>query len=127
MSKELFDRGLQIRKDVLGKDYVEKALAAATDFTMPLHELVTEYCWGHVWGRDGLSRRDRSLLNMGMIAALNRPGELKIHVKAALKNGLRKEEIREAFLQVAVYCGVPAAVDAFRTAQEAFAELEKAG
>lgn len=125
MSKELFDRGLQIRKDVLGKEYVEAALAAATDFNMPLHELVTEYCWGFVWGRAGLSRRDRSLLNMGMVAALNRPAELKIHVKAALKNGLKKDEIREAFLQVAIYCGVPAAVDAFRAAQEAFAEVEK--
>ena len=123
MSQELFDRGLKIRKDVLGKEYVEKALAAATDFNRPLHELVTEYCWGWVWGRDGLSRRDRSLLNMGMVAALNRPAELKIHVKAALKNGLTKEEIREAFLQVAIYCGVPAAVDAFGTAQEAFNEL----
>lgn len=126
MGNELFDRGLKIRKDVLGKEYVEKALAAADDFTMPLHELVTEYCWGWIWGRKGLSMRDRSLLNLGMVAALNRPGELKIHVKGALTNGVTKEEIREAFLQVAIYCGVPASVDAFRIAREAFAEYEKA-
>lgn len=127
MNKELFERGLEIRKAVLGAAHVEKSLATADDFNMPMQELATEYCWGYVWGREGLSRRDRSLLNLGMIAALNRPNELRIHVKGALKNGLSKSEIREVLLQVAIYCGVPAGVDSFRIANEAFAELEKAG
>jgi 4-carboxymuconolactone decarboxylase len=127
MNKELFERGLEIRKAVLGAAHVERSLATADDFNMPMQELATEYCWGYVWGREGLSRRDRSLLNLGMIAALNRPNELRIHVKGALKNGLSKTEIREALLQVAIYCGVPAGVDSFRIANEAFAELEKAG
>ena len=124
MNQELFDRGLAIRKAVLGNDYVERALASADAFTRPLQELVTEYCWGAVWGREGLKRRDRSLLNLAMISILNRPHELKIHVKGALKNGLSRDEIMETFLQVAIYAGVPAAVDSFRIAREAFAELE---
>ena len=124
MNQELFDRGLAIRKAVLGNEYVERALASADAFTRPLQELVTEYCWGAVWGREGLKRRDRSLLNLAMISILNRPHELKIHVKGALKNGLSRDEIMETFLQVAIYAGVPAAVDSFRIAREAFAELE---
>ena len=87
-----------------------------------MQELVTEYCWGAVWGREGLSRKTRSLLNLAMISALNRPNELKAHVKGALRNGVTKDEIREVFLQVAIYCGVPAAVDSFRVARETFAE-----
>jgi 4-carboxymuconolactone decarboxylase len=124
MNQELFDRGLAIRKAVLGNEYVERALASADAFTKPLQELVTEYCWGAVWGREGLKRRDRSLLNLAMIGILNRPHELKIHVKGALKNGLSRDEIMETFLQVAIYAGVPAAVDSFRIAREAFAELD---
>jgi len=124
MNQELFDRGLAIRKAVLGNEYVERALASPDAFTRPLQELVTEYCWGAVWGREGLKRRDRSLLNLAMISILNRPHELKIHVKGALKNGLSRDEIMETFLQVAIYAGVPAAVDSFRIAREAFAELE---
>jgi len=126
MSDELFDKGLAIRRAVLGKDYVDKALAAADDFTMPMQRLVTEACWGAVWGRDGLDRRTRSLLNLAMISALNRPHELKLHVAGALNNGVTREEIREVFLQVAVYCGMPAAIDAFRVAREVFAEKDKA-
>lgn len=125
MSKEVFERGLEIRKSVLGADYVEKSFAAADDFNRPMQELVTEYCWGAVWGREGLPKKTRSIINLAMISALNRPHELKIHVKGALKNGVTKEEIREVFLQVAIYCGVPAGVDSFRIAREAFAELEK--
>ncbi len=121
---ELYDRGLAIRKAVLGNDYVERALASADAFTGPLQDLVTEDCWGAVWGREGLSRRDRSLLNLAMIGTLNRPHELKVHVKGALRNGVKREEIMETFLQVAIYAGVPAAVDSFRIAREAFAELE---
>jgi 4-carboxymuconolactone decarboxylase len=124
MSKEVFDRGLAIRKDVLGKEFVENSLATADEFNMPMQELTTEYCWGAVWGRDGLPRKTRSMLNLAMISALNRPHELKMHVKGALRNGVSKDEIREVFLQVAIYCGIPAGVDAFRIAREAFAELD---
>jgi 4-carboxymuconolactone decarboxylase len=124
MSKEVFERGLSIRKDTLGKEFVENSFAKADDFNMPMQELVTEYCWGAVWGRDGLPRKTRSMLNLAMISALNRPHELKMHVKGALKNGVTKDEIREIFLQVAIYAGVPAGVDSFRIAREAFAEVE---
>lgn len=124
MSNELFERGLAIRKAVLGNDYVERSLAAADDFSRPIQELSTEYCWGRVWSRPGLERRDRSLINLGMIAALNRPHELKLHVKAALTNGVTREEISEVFLQVAVYCGIPAGIDSVRIAHEAFAEVD---
>ena len=124
MIKELFDKGLKIRKEVLGKQYVEKALAAADEFSMPLQEMATETCWGYIWGRDGLPRRDRSIINLAMISVLNRPHELRTHVKAALRNGLSKKEIAEVFLQVGCYAGIPAAVDSFRIAKEAFAEYE---
>ena len=126
MNKELFDKGLEIRKSVLGKEFVENSIKNADDFNMPMQELVTEYCWGYVWGRPGLDKRTRSFLNLGMIAALNRPHELKIHVQGALRNGLTRQEIMEVFLQVAIYCGVPAGVDSFRIAREAFAEYDKA-
>ena len=124
MSNEVFERGLSIRKDTLGKEFVENSFANADDFNMPMQELVTEYCWGAVWGREGLSRKTRSMLNLAMISALNRPHELKMHVKGALKNGVTKDEIREIFMQVAIYAGVPAGVDSFRIAREAFAEAE---
>jgi len=125
LDRETYERGLQIRSDVLGAEYVERALAGADDFTGPLQDLVTEYCWGAVWGRDELPRKTRSMLNLAMIAVLNRPNELRMHVKAALTNGVTREEIREIFLQVAIYGGVPAAVDSFRIAREAFAELDR--
>jgi 4-carboxymuconolactone decarboxylase len=125
MNKEIFDRGLAIRKKVLGADFVEKSLATADDFNMPMQELTTEYCWGAVWGREGLSHKTRSMLNLAMISCLNRPHELKMHVKGALKNGVTKDEIREVFLQVAIYAGIPAGVDSFRIAREAFTEVEK--
>lgn len=118
MSKETFERGLEIRKAVLGEDYVNQALASADELSMPLQQLVTEYCWGTVWAREGLERKTRSLINLGMIAALNRPHELKLHVRGALNNGCSKEEIVEAILQIAIYCGVPAAIDAMRIARE---------
>ena len=126
MSKEVFERGLSIRKAVLGEEYVEKSLATADEFNMPLQELVTEYCWGAVWGREELPRKVRSMLNLAMLSCLNRPHELRIHVRGALRNGVTKEEIREVLLQVAIYAGVPAAVDSFRTAREVLAEEEKA-
>ena len=124
MSVSKYDQGLALRKDVLGAEYVERSLAAADDVSRPMQELSTEYCWGHVWSRPGLARRDRSLLNIGMISALNRPHELKLHIKAALTNGLSREEISEALLQVAVYCGMPAGLDSVRIAREAFGEVD---
>ncbi|MBS7543097.1 4-carboxymuconolactone decarboxylase [Ancylobacter oerskovii] len=122
MTDDLFEKGLEIRRAVVGAAYVDKSLAEMDEFTRPLQELVTKYCWGEVWGREGLARRERSILNIGMIAALNRPHELKLHVRGALNNGLSREEIRELLLQVAIYCGVPAALDSFRVAREVFAE-----
>ena len=124
MDKEMFEKGLKIRRAVLGAEYVDKAIATANDFNRPLQELVTQYCWGEVWGRPGLDRKTRSLLNLAMISALNRPHEVKMHIKGALNNGVTKDEIKEVFLQVAIYCGVPAAVDSFRLAKEVFEELE---
>ncbi|CAN5448941.1 carboxymuconolactone decarboxylase family protein [soil metagenome] len=122
MDEKTYARGLEIRKAVVGADYVERSLANADDFTRPLQELVTQYCWGEVWSRDGIDRRARSILNIGMLIALNRPQELKLHVKGALTNGLTSDEIRELVLQAAIYCGVPAALDASRVAREAIRE-----
>ena len=123
MNPDLFDQGLETRRAVLGAEYVDAAIAGADDFNRPLQELVTQYCWGDVWNRPGLDRRTRSMLNLAMLTALNRPHELKLHVKGALNNGVSKEEIREVLLQTAIYCGVPAAVDSFRNAREVFKEL----
>lgn len=122
MSEDLYQQGLKIRKAVLGEDYVNRALAAANSFNAPLQELVTEYCWGKVWGRPGLELKQRSLLNLAMISILNRPHELKAHIRGALTNGVSTQEICEVFLQVAIYAGVPAAVDSFRIANEYFKE-----
>ena len=124
MRSELFEKGLAVRKEVLGKDYVENSLKSADDFTMVMQEYSTEACWGMVWTRPGLPRKTRSLINIAMISALNRPHELKLHVKSAFNNGVTKEEIKEALLHVATYCGVPAGIDSFRIAREAFAEME---
>ncbi|WP_312735364.1 4-carboxymuconolactone decarboxylase [Stenotrophomonas sp.] len=124
MSDSRFEKGLPIRRHVLGDEYVDRALAQADAFSQPLQELVTEYCWGTVWARSDLALAERSLINLAMISALNRPHELKIHVKGALRNGVSREKIREVLLQVAIYCGVPAAVDSFRVAREAIAEFD---
>lgn len=126
MDQKTFERGREIRSSVLGKEFVDNAFKTADDFNRPLQELVTEYCWGAIWGREELPRKTRSMLNLAMISALNRPHELKAHIKGALANGVTKVEIREVLLQVAIYCGVPAAVDSFRIAREAFAELDGA-
>jgi 4-carboxymuconolactone decarboxylase len=119
-----FKRGLDTRRQVLGSSYVDASLSKATEFNWPMQELVTEYCWDAVWNRPGLDRKQRSILNLGMISALNRPHELKLHVRGALNNGLTKDEIREIFMQVSIYCGVPAAIDSFRLAQEVFDEMK---
>ena len=124
MDQELFDAGLALRKKVVGAEYVDRSMAAADDLTQAFQELVTEYCWGAVWMRDGLAHRDRSLLNLGMLTALGKPNELKLHIRGALTNGVTREEISEVFLQTAIYCGVPAALEAFRIAREVFAELD---
>jgi 4-carboxymuconolactone decarboxylase len=123
---DMYEKGLAIRKAVLGAEYVEKSIAGADDFGRPLQQLVTQYCWGEIWGNPTLARRDRSLINIALLSSLNRPHELKLHVKGALKNGVTREEIREVLLQVAVYCGVPAGIDATRTAREAFGEVDAA-
>jgi 4-carboxymuconolactone decarboxylase len=120
---QAFERGLKTRREVLGSDYVDGSLKRADDFDMPMQRLTTEFCWDGIWNRPGLDRRTRSMLNLAMITALNRPHELKLHVRGAISNGLTKTEIQEVFLQTAIYCGVPAAIDAFRTAKEVFKEL----
>lgn len=122
MATDLFEKGLDVRRAVLGKDFVDKSIGDADDFTRPLQELVTEYCWGRIWTRPGLSRKTRSLINLAMLTALNRPHEVKLHLRGALNNGCSKEEIMEVFLQTAIYCGIPAAVDSFRIAKEFFQE-----
>ena len=123
MDKKTFDKGVEVRTAVLGQQYVDNALKNVDDFNRPFQELVTEYCWGAVWGRDELPRKTRSMLNIAMIAVLNRPHELKLHIKGALTNGVSKDEIREAFLQVAVYCGMPAGLSSFKIAKQVFKEM----
>jgi len=117
-----FEDGLEVRREVLGADHVDRSLARASAFARPMQELVTEYCWGAVWARPGLDRRTRSLLNLAMLTALDRPHELRIHLRGALTNGVSAAEIQEVLLQAAIYCGVPAAMDAFRVAEEILAE-----
>ncbi|MGE3144959.1 MAG: carboxymuconolactone decarboxylase family protein [Pseudorhodoplanes sp.] len=127
MDKAMYERGLAIRTAVLGKDYVDAAIKGADDFNKPMQDLVTEYCWGAVWGREGLPRKTRSMLNLAMISILNRPHELRAHIRGALTNGVTKAEIAEVFLQVAIYAGVPAAIDSFRLAREVFKEMDAKG
>ncbi|MGQ2996953.1 MULTISPECIES: carboxymuconolactone decarboxylase family protein [unclassified Variovorax] len=121
-----FQRGLATRKAVLGAEYVEKSIAEADDFSWPMQQLTTEYCWDEIWNRPGLDRRSRSLLNLGMISALNRPHELRLHVRGAINNGITPTELQEVFLQVAIYCGVPAALDSLRNAREVLKEMKLA-
>ena len=119
-----FEQGLQIRREVLGTEYVNKSVDAATDVTAPLQKLVTEWCWGEVWSRPGLDRRTRSFLNLAMLTALNRPHEIKLHVRGALNNGVTRDEIGEVVLQAAIYCGVPAALDALRVVNEVYTQVD---
>ena len=123
MNKEAFEKGLKTRREVLGSEYVDNSIKNAGEFNMPMQELVTEYCWNEIWNRPGLDRRSRSMINLSMLTALNRPHELKLHLKGAINNGLTKDEIREILMQTAIYCGVPAAIDSFRCAKEVFAEM----
>ena len=126
MPSEAFERGLQVRREVLGNEYVDRSLAQVNDFNRPVQELVTEVAWGTIWTRPGLPRKTRSLINLAMITALNRPQELRTHVRGAINNGCTKEEIQEVLLQAFVYCGAPAGMDAFRAASEVIAEMEGA-
>jgi len=127
MDRELFDKGLATRREVLGAEYVDNAIRNADDFNREMQEHVTQYCWGDIWNRPGLPRRTRSLLTLAMLTALNRPHELKLHVRGALNNGVTRDEIKEVFLQAAIYCGVPAAMDSFRVAREVFKEEDAKG
>jgi len=121
--KQLYDRGLKVRREVLGAEYVDKALGAADDFSRHLQEWVTAHCWGAVWMRPGLPRTTRSMLNLAMLAALGRAAELKVHVRGAIANGVTKDEIAEVFLHAGTYAGAPVAVEGFRAAKEVFQEL----
>ena len=123
MNKDAFEKGLQTRREVLGSEYVDNSIQNAGEFNMPMQELVTEYAWNAIWNRPGIDRRSRSMINLAMLTALNRPHELKLHLKGAINNGLTKDEIREILMQTAIYCGVPAAIDSFRCAKEVFAEM----
>lgn len=122
-TKELFEAGLKVRREVLGSDYVDGSLAKATDFTMTFQHVTTEFCWGYVWDRPGLERKTRSMLNLAMLTALGRTPELKLHVRGAITNGVTVDEIREILLQATIYCGIPAGLDAFKAANEVLVEL----
>jgi 4-carboxymuconolactone decarboxylase len=123
MSQELYEAGLAVRKEVVGADLVDATLASADEFTRPMQDFVTEFCWGAVWTRPGIDRRSRSILNIGMLAAANRPDELAGHIKGALTNGLSKQEIQELLLQISIYLGMPAGLGAFRVAKKVFDEM----
>ena len=122
MDKERFERGLARRKGTLGADYVEKSLAQADDFTRPFQEMMTEWCWGFGWGDDAIDEKTRSMMNLTMIAALNRMHEWELHLNGAIGNGVTKEQIRAIIHVIAIYCGVPAGVECFRIAKKVFAE-----
>ena len=124
---ETYEAGLQVRREVLGTAHVDRSLGQVTEFSRPIQELVTEYCWGAVWTRPGLDRRTRSLLNLAMLSALNRGHELGVHVRGAIRNGVTPEEIQEALMQVAIYVGVPASLESFRIAEAKLEEMKAAG
>ena len=123
LDEDAFARGLQTRREVIGSDYVDKALAGCDDFNEEFQHLVTQYCWNEIWNRPGLERRTRSMLNLAMLMALGRSQEFATHLRGAINNGVSKEEIKEVLLQATVYCGMPAGVDAFRVAKEVFREM----
>jgi len=120
---ELFDRGLTVRREVLGAEYVDNSLNAANDFMMAFQQITTEWCWGYAWTRSGLDRKTRSLINLAMLTALNRSPEVKLHVRGALNNGVTVDEIKEVLLHATVYCGIPAGLDAFKAANEVLQEV----
>ncbi|MCC7081159.1 MAG: carboxymuconolactone decarboxylase family protein [Burkholderiales bacterium] len=126
MASERFNQGMVVRKEVLGAEYVDKSIKGADEFSLAMQELATENAWGAIWTRPGLPRKTRSLLNIALLTVMNRPHELKLHIRSSFTNGVTKEEIKEVLLQVAAYAGVPAGIDGFRLAREAFAEMEAA-
>ncbi|MED3729022.1 carboxymuconolactone decarboxylase family protein [Priestia filamentosa] len=125
MNRGDFSKGFEAREEVLGRENVEAFIEHTNDFNKPFHELAMNYCWGEIWNRPGLSKKTRSLLNIGILTALNYQNELRIHLKGALRNGCTKEEIQEVLLQCTIYCGVPAAGSSFETAMNLFHELEE--
>lgn len=127
MDKERFERGVEKRKAVLGADYVEKTLAGADDFSRPFQEMMTEFCWGFGWGDDTLDPKTRSMLNLTMIAALNRMHEWELHFRGAITNGVTREELRAVLHQISIYCGIPAGVECFRIAKRVLAEVDGDG
>jgi len=120
---DLFDRGLEVRREVLGADYVDGSLKSANDFMMAFQQITTEWCWGYAWTRSGLDRKTRSLINLAMLTALNRAPEVKLHVRGALNNGVTVDEIKEVLLHATVYCGIPAGLDSFKAANEVLKEV----
>ena len=127
MDQQRYDAGMKVRKEVLGAEYVDKAMQNADDFNREFQDMVTEYCWGSTWGNDRLSKQQRSILNLGMLAALGRSHEFGLHFKGAIKNGVSLDELKEVLHQIAVYCGIPAGVESFRVARQILAELEAEG
>jgi 4-carboxymuconolactone decarboxylase len=125
VTDDKFESGLAMRKQVLGDDHVQRSLDRASEFTRPIQELATGYCWGEIWTRDGLSLRERSLINLGMLTALNRSHELGVHVRGAIRNGCTRQEIQEALLQASVYCGMPAGLEAFRVADQTLDTIDR--
>lgn len=125
-ASEQFRKGMEVRREVLGAAYVDQSMANADAFRAPLQKLITEWCWGEIWTRPGLSHKVRSMINLAMLTALNRPNEIRIHARGALANGVTREEIQEILLQTAVYCGVPAALDSFKVVAEVFKEVDAA-
>jgi 4-carboxymuconolactone decarboxylase len=121
----MWEKGLKLRREVLGADYVDNSIANANDFTQAFQEITTEWCWGYAWSRPGLDKKTRSMLNLAMLTALNRAPELKLHVRGALTNGVTVEEIKEILVQATIYCGVPAGLDAFKAANEVLKEMGK--
>jgi 4-carboxymuconolactone decarboxylase len=123
VDQQMFNKGLGIRREIFGAELADKTFAAADDFNRPFEELVNQYCFGETWGRPGLERKIRSIITIAMLTALNRPNQLRGHIRGAITNGVSKDEIREVFMHAAIYCGVPAGVESFRIAREVFLEL----
>ena len=127
MTSELYEKGMKIRREVMGDEYVDRALASVDDFNREFQQMVTEHAWGAIWARPGLSKKQRSLINLAMLAALNRPEEFELHFRGALKNGCTLDELKETLLQIAVYCGMPVGVASFRIARKILDERKSAG
>jgi 4-carboxymuconolactone decarboxylase len=124
MDKKLMDAGVKVRREVLGDEYVDRAMKNADDFNKPFQEIVSEYCWGLAWADETLSRRERSILNLGMIAALGKMQEFELHLRGAIRNGLTRDELRAVLIHISVYCGIPVGVDCFRAAKQVIGEMK---